>query len=155
VRRRPLAALALALAAGGAGAEGPAAAKLVLDPLDVRGVQRSLAAVVEQRVCQALQDRSPGVDLVCPEDVAAAASIARQDAIMGRCSSEDCMKHVEDLEAGPRRVKGSIERDAKGIVLSLTLRDGAGDPRTVSDRLPEDLDALLARVSPLVGKLLP
>jgi len=155
VRPRRLAVLILALAAPEVRAQGPVAAKLVLDPLDARGVQRSIAAVVEQRVCQALQERSPGVDLVCPEDVAAAASIARQDVIMGRCSTEECMKHVEELKASPRRVNGRIERDAKGLVLSLVLSEGAGEPRTVSERLPEDLDALLARIPPLVRKLLP
>jgi hypothetical protein len=155
VRPRLLPALAALLVASAARPGGGASSKLALDPLDVRGVQRSIAAAVEQRVCQALQDRSTGVDLVCPEDVAAAASIARQEAIMGRCATEDCMKRVEEMKAAPRRVTGFIERGAKGIVLSLTLREGAGEPRTVSERLPEDLDALLGRISPLVEKLLP
>jgi hypothetical protein len=149
-------ALALVALAGAAGAgDGRAAAKLALDPLDVRGVQRALAAAVEQKLCQALHERAPAADLVCPEDVAAAASIARQEVILGRCTSEECMKRVEDMRIAPRRVNGWIERDAKGIVLSVTLRDGEAPPRTVSERLPEDLDPLLARIPGIVEKLLP
>jgi hypothetical protein len=136
-------------------AEAPAPRKLALDPLAVRGgVEPSLASVVEQRLCQALAEAAAGADLVCPEDVAAAASMARSEALMGRCPSDECMKKVEELRAAPRRVGGFLERDGKGLVLTLVLReDGVPDPRTASARLPQELDGLLAGVPGLVKKL--
>jgi hypothetical protein len=146
--------LALAARAEGPDPEGAPRPKLVLDPLDVRDVQRSLAAAVELRACQALAEASPGVDLVCPEDVAAAAAIARQDAVMGRCSSEECLKRVEEMRASPRRVTGSLVRDGKGLLLRLDLRTGLSEPRTASARLPDDLDAMLSAVPGLVRQLL-
>jgi len=158
-RRAALALAALLVVAappGIARGEEPAAAhpKLVLDPLDAKGVQPSLASAVEGRVCQALGDASPGVDLVCPEDVAAAMTIARQDALMGRCASEECMRRVEEMKAGPRRVTGAIRPDGKGLLVRLDLREGMKEPRSVEAHLPGDLDALFAGVPVLVQKLL-
>jgi hypothetical protein len=153
-----LLALALAVAPALVPAEGPpepaAPQKLVLDPLDLRDVQKALGAAVELKVCQSLSEASPGVDLVCPEDVAAAMAIARQDAVMGRCASEDCVKRVEEMRAGPRRVTGALVRDGKGVSLRLDLREGMKEPRTVQARLPEDLEALLGAVPALVRQLL-
>lgn len=158
----PRAALALAVAlavaapAGSSRGEEPAVTrpKLVLDPLDAKEVQASLAMAVEGRVCQALGDASPGVDLVCPEDVAAAMTIARQDALMGRCSSEECMRRVEEMKSGPRRVTGAIRPDGKGLLVRLDLRDGMKEPRSVEAHLPGDLEALFAGLPGLVQKLL-
>jgi len=149
-------ALAVSAPSGPSRGDEPAAPrpKLVLDPLDAKEVQRSLASAVEGRVCQALGEASPGVDLVCPEDVAAAMTIARQEALMGRCATEECMRRVEEMKAGPRRVTGAIRPDGKGLLVRLDLRDGMKEPRSVEAHLPGDLDALFAGLPGLVQRLL-
>ncbi|MFO0580915.1 MAG: hypothetical protein U0229_01440 [Anaeromyxobacter sp.] len=146
---------ALALAALAAAGEGGPAQKLVLEGLDAREAPRPLAGLVEQRLCQALGERLANADLVCPEDVAAATEMARNDAIMGRCSSDACLDRVEEMRRAPRRLSARMARDGKGWLLTLVLRtDGEPEPRIAKARLPDDADAILSRVPDLVKQLL-
>jgi len=138
-----------------AGADPAAPTKLVLEPLEVRDAPRPLATLLEQRICLALAELQPGVDLVCPEDVAAASTMARNDAIMGTCRSDACMERVEAMRKAPRKVTGSLARDGKALLLTLVLRvDGVTEPRLAKAKLPDDVEAALARVPALVKELL-
>lgn len=152
-----LAAVALALAGGAARAEGadaPKKVKIGLDRLRALGVSPALAEAVEERVCAALSQAS-GADVVCPSDVAAAAVLAKNAAVFGECATDDCLRRVEAVKAADRRVTGAIEKGEKGLVLSLQITDPGGPgPRTV-ERLPEDLDAIEARIPGIVKKLFP
>ena len=159
--RPPAAALAMA-AAGAlalcAAAEEPAPSRprerISLERLRASGVSPALVEVIEERLCAALPEAS-GAEVVCPADVAAAAELARQSALLGECKSEECMKRVEAVRAADRRVTGAIDRSERGLVLSLQLEGPAGaGPRQV-ERLPEDLDALVARIPAIVKKLFP
>ena len=148
------AALGLALA-GGARADDPAAprSRIALDGLRAAGVSQVLAAAVEERVCAVLVEVSDA-DVTCPSDVAAAALLARNAALFGECRSDDCMKRVEAMQRADRRVSGSLERGEKGVVLSLQITGPDGPGTRVVERLPEDLDELLARLPAAVRKLL-
>jgi hypothetical protein len=137
------------------GADPTAPQKLVLEPLEVRDAPRPLATLLEQRVCQALAEQVPGAELVCPDDVAAASTMARNDAIMGTCRSDACMERVEEMKKAPRKVTGSLAREGKALLLTLVLRvDGVAAPRVVKAKLPDDLEPALARVPALVKELL-
>jgi len=137
-----------------AGTDPAAPQKIVLEPLEVRDAPRALATLLEQRICQALAELQPGVDLVCPEDVAAASTMARNDAIMGTCQSDACMERVEAMRKAPRKVAGSLAREGKVLVLTLVLRvDGIAEPRLAKAKLPDDVEAALARVPALVREL--
>ena len=150
-------AAALALAAGAARAEDGRPARKVkigLERLRAVGVSPALAEAVEERVCAALAQVS-GADVVCPSDVAAAALLAKNAAVFGECATDECIRRVEALAAADRRVSGAIEKGEKGLVLSLQLTDPSGPgPRTV-ERVPEDLDAIAARIPGIVKKLFP
>jgi hypothetical protein len=159
--RRARVALALAVAgtlAAGVAAGEPAPprpkARIALERLRAPEVSPALVEVVEERICSALGEAS-GADVVCPADVAAAAELARQSALLGECKSEECLKRIDAVRAADRRVTGAIDRSEGGLVLSLQLEgpSGAG-PRRV-ERLPEDLDALVARIPVVVKKLFP
>jgi len=153
------AALAVALCAPGAprGDEAlPAPKKLrvALDKLRAVGVAAALAEALEERVCAALADVSQA-DVVCPSDVSAAVFLAKNAVVFGECQSDDCLRRVDALRSADRRVSGAIERGEKGLVLSLqiTAPDGAG-PRVV-ERLPDDVEAMMARLPAAVQKLFP
>ena len=151
------AAFGLALAAGsGARGEEPAPVRRVrigLDKLRAGGVSEVLAEAVEERVCAALVEVADA-DVTCPSDVAAAAALAKNAAVFGECRSDDCMKRVEAMKAADRRVSGSLERAEKGVVLSLQITGPDGPGPRVVERLPEDLDEILARLPAAVRKLL-
>jgi hypothetical protein len=149
------AALGLALA-GAVRAEEPFAPRRVrigLDRLRATGVSQVLAEAVEERVCAVLAEVADA-DVTCPSDVAAAALIARNAALFGECRSDDCMKRVEAVRTADRRVSGSLERAEKGVVLSLQLSATDGPGTRVVEKLPEDLDEILARLPAAVRKLL-
>jgi hypothetical protein len=151
-----VAAVAL-VAAGGARAEdakAPARVRVGLDRLRAAGVSPALAQAVEERVCAALGEL-PRVEVVCPSDVAAAAILAKNAAVFGECASDDCMRRVEAANAADQRVSGALEKGEKGVVLSLQLSTPAGPGPRVVEKLPEDLDAIAAKVPRLVKKLFP
>jgi hypothetical protein len=146
----------LALAAGGlpsAAEEGQAKVRVALDRLRTAGVPDAFAAAVEERLCAALGARAE-LEVVCPSDVAAATVLARNAALFGECRSDECMKRVEAVKAADQRVSGAVEKGAEGIVLSLQLTRADGPGPRVVERLPDDLDAVLARVPALVKRLL-
>lgn len=133
--------------------EGPARVRLALDRLRTAGVPDGFAAAVEERLCAALGARAE-LEVVCPSDVAAATVLARNAALFGECRSDDCMKRVEALKAAEQRISGALERSGKGIVLSLQLTRADGPGPRIVESLPDDLDAVLARVPALVKRLL-
>jgi hypothetical protein len=155
-----LAGLALATAGGAPRAEdgkdpkAPAKLRIALDRLRPAGVTPAFAAAVEERVCAALAEL-PALDVVCPSDLAAAAVLAKNAAVFGECASDDCMKRLDEVKAADRRVSGAVERGGKGLVLSLQVTGPDGPGPRVAERLPEDLDAILAKVPGLVKKLFP
>lgn len=159
---RGAAALALALAlCGGARAEEPEEAKaaprrkVALDPLRVNGVAPALAQAVEDRVCALIGDLADA-DVVCPSDVAAAATLARTAVVLGECQSDECLRRVDAVKRADRRVTGALERGEPGsLVLSLQVTSEAGPGPRLVEKLPEDLDALVARLPALVKKLFP
>lgn len=156
------AALAVALAAGlcaarVARAEDASPAprlRIALDPLRAVGVDPALAEAVEERVCAAIAE-AVEADVVCPSDVAAVALVAKNAMVFGECQSDECLRRVEEVRSADRRVGGALERGEKGLVLTLhvTAPDGPG-PR-VLERLPADVDALMARLPGAVKKLFP
>jgi hypothetical protein len=152
------AALALGLLAGADAraedAKAPAPVRVGLDRLRVAGVSPALAQAVEERVCAALGER-PGLEVVCPSDVATAALLARNAAVLGGCQSDDCMKRVDEVKAADQRVSGAVEKGEKGIVLSLQLTKQTGPGPRVVERLPEDLDAIAAKIPGIVKRLFP
>ena len=155
-RALAVAALGLALAGGAHAEEPPAPGKVRvgLEKLRASGVTPAYAEAVEERICAALAEL-PRLEVVCPSDVAAAAVLAQRAAIFGECRSDDCMKKVEAMKAADRRVTGALERAEKGLVLSLQVTAPEGPGPRVTERVPEDLDALLAKVPAIVKKLFP
>ena len=156
---RALAAAALALALAGEAAraedaKAPPRVRVALDPLRAVGVSPALAEAVEERICAALAER-PGLDVVCPSDVAAAALLARNAALFGECQGDECLRRVDAVRAADRRVGGAVERGERGIVLSLQLTGPGGPGPRVVERLPEDLDGIVARIPAVVAKLFP
>ncbi len=151
------AALALAPAARPADPSDPVPApkklRVALDKLRTSGVAAALGSVVEEQVCAALADGGR-VDVVCPSDLAAAAAIAKSAMAFGDCQADDCMGRLEAFQNADRRVGGALERVDGGIVLSLQIAGPAGPGPRVSEKLPEDLDALVARIPAIVKKLL-
>jgi hypothetical protein len=154
--RAPLAAAALALAAAGAGEPTAArpAPRTALDPLRVDGVSPALAGIVEERVCAALSEAARG-EVVCPADVQAATALAKAAMVFGECGSDECLRRVDQALGADRRVAGTLARGEKGVVLSLQLTAPEGPGPRVAETLPEDVDALVARIPPLVQKLFP
>lgn len=151
-------ALAVAAPASASAAEAkPASAplRIALDRLRAAGIAPALAAVVEERVCAALAEVSHA-EVVCPSDVEAAAALAKTAMAFGECQSDECLRRVDALRSADRRVTGAVERGEKGIVLSLQLAgpEGAAGARVV-DKLPEDVDALVAEIPAVVQKLFP
>jgi hypothetical protein len=148
-----VAALALAGAAH-AGEAAPAAPRTALDPLRVAGLPAALAQAVESRICAALADAARG-EVVCPADVEAAAALAKTAMVFGECRADECLRRVDALRSADRRVAGSLERGEEGVVLSLQLSTPEGPGPRVVETVPEDVDALVARIPALVGKLFP
>lgn len=151
--------LALALAAAGALASGgepapPAKDRIALERLRATGVAAALVETIEDRVCVALAEASGG-EVVCPADVAAAAELARRSVAFGECTTEACLERVDAMRAAARRVTGTLDRAERGLVLSLRLEGPSGPGPRVVERLPEDLDALVARIPAVVKKLFP
>jgi hypothetical protein len=158
VTPRALAAAALGLALAGAARADepspPAKVRVALEKLRASGVAPALAEAVEERVCAALGEL-PKLEVVCPSDVAAAALLAQRAVIFGECSSDDCVRSVEAMRAADRRVTGAVEKGEKGLVLSLQITAPEGPGRRVAEKVPEDLDGLLAKVPAVVRKLFP
>jgi hypothetical protein len=158
IRRAAAAAAALGLAlAAPAPAEDPkppARVRVGLDPLRVAGVSPAFAEAVQDRLCVALGE-VPGVDVTCPADVAAAALLARNAVVFGECQQDECLKRVDAVRSADRRVSGALERGEKGVVLSLQISGPSGPGPRVVERLPEDLDAVVARLPAAVRKLFP
>lgn len=155
IPRALAACVVVALAATGAARAddaAPAKIRLALDPLRVQGVAPALARIVEERVCAALAER-PGLDVVCPADVAAAALLARNAAVFGDCASDDCMKRLDEVKAADQRVSGAVEKGEKGIVLSLQLTTAKGPGPRVVEKLPEDVDAIAGKIPGIVKRL--
>lgn len=150
--------LALAAVAGGGAraedAKATARVRVALDRLRAGGISPALTQAVEERVCAALSER-PGLEVVCPADVAAAALFARNAALLGECATDECLQRVERAKAADRRVTGALERGEKGVVLSLQVTGPEGPGPRVVERLPEDLDAILAKVPAAVKRLFP
>ena len=146
--------LALALAGAGRAEDAGAAAKprIALERLRAVRVSDALADAVEHRVCAALAEVAKA-EVVCPSDVAAAAQLAREAMLFGECRSDDCLRRVDAIGSAERRVGGALERGDGGLVLSLQLTGPGGPGPRVVERLPEDLEALLARVPAAVKKL--
>jgi hypothetical protein len=158
VRALAPAVLAAALAfTASARAEDPAAPKklrIALDTLRTTGVAVALGSLVEDQVCAALGDAARA-DVVCPADVAAAAALAKSAMAFGECQSDDCLRRLDAFQSTDRRVSGALERTDKGVVLTLQLAGPAGSGPRVVERLPEELDALVARIPAIVQKLFP
>lgn len=126
--------------------------RIALDPLRAPGISEALAEVIQGRICAALAEASRA-EVVCPSDVAAAAELARQAAIFGECSTDACLERVDALRAADRRVTGAIERTGEGLFLSLQLTGPGGPGPLLAERLPEDLDVLVASIPGFVKKL--
>jgi hypothetical protein len=175
VTRPGLAALALLLAAPAWGGEGPATAppggattaasppagpaapgrtqRLRLHPLEARGLSAALAGLVEARLCQALAEAG-GLEVVCPEDAAAAAALARQEALLGGCASDECLRRVARATEAALEVRGRLAREGSGLRLSLTLTGPGGRRSSAQAALPAELEPLVARLGPLARQLL-
>lgn len=151
--------LACAIAIPGpARAEGaeaaPARPRIALEGLRSTGVAPVLRDLVEERVCTAIGEASRA-DVVCPSDVAAVAAAARSQLMFGECRSDECLGRVDAFRSADRRVSGALERGEDGLVLSLQLAGPEGPGPRIVEKLPEDLDALVARVPAVVKKLFP
>lgn len=131
----------------------PQQARIALERLRAPGISEALAEVIQGRVCAALAEVSRA-EVVCPSDVAAAAALARQAALFGECATDACLARVDALRAADRRVTGAIERTGEGLFLSLQLSGPGGASPLLVERLPEDLDALVAAIPGFVQKLL-
>lgn len=144
----------LPAAAAAADAVSPPALRVALRTLRSEGVEPSLAALVQSAVCAEI-GRQKGVEAVCPEDLAAAAELARSSVAFGTCTSEECLRRVEALARADRRVTGEVSRAGDGLLLSLELWDGeATRPRRkVAERIPADPKALLGRIPEVVQNL--
>ena len=153
-----LVAAALAAAsppAGGAGAAGDQGARRVaLERLRSRGVSSALAEAVEERLCSEIA-RAARAEAVCPGDVAAAVAVARRAALLGECASDDCLRRVEVARAPERRVSGALAQGDKGLVLTLQVTTGAGPGPRIVEKLPADLEALMARLAGVADRLFP
>lgn len=154
-RGRLAAALLAGLAAAAARAgDAPAPRRLALEKLQARGVSVPLAEVVEERICQALNEVSRA-EVICPSDLATVAALARTATMFGECTTDDCVKRVDDAAAAERRVRGALRRGEQGLVLELALVGPDGTLGQASGGLPEDVEALVARVPAIVKKLFP
>ncbi len=144
----------LPAAAAAAAAPGPAAPRVALRTLGSEGVEPALASLVQSAVCEAL-GRRKDVEAICPEDLAAAAELARSSVALGTCTSEECLRRLEELARADRRVTGEVSRAGGGLRLSLALWEGeaAAPKRKVSERVPADPKELLDRVPEVVQKL--
>jgi hypothetical protein len=145
---------ALGAPARGDGAPAAAAQRVALEKLSARGVSVPIAEVVEERICQALGEVAKA-EIVCPADVATVTALARTAGMFGECAADDCVRRVDAATAAERRVRGTLRRGEKGLVLELALVGPEGTLRQASDRLPEDVDAMVERVATVVKKLFP
>jgi hypothetical protein len=145
---------ALAVPARGDDAPAPAAKRVALEPLSARGVSVPIAQVVEERICQALGEAAKA-EVVCPADVATVTALAKTAGMFGECAADDCVKRVDAATAAERRVRGTLRRGERGLVLELALVGPDGLIRQASDRLPEDVDAMVEHVPAVVKKLFP
>ena len=152
--------LALLLAAflpvvAAAGDAVPAASlRVALRTLRSEGVAPALVSLVQSAVCTEI-GRQKNVEAVCPEDLAAAAEVARASAAFGTCASDECLRKLEELAKADRRVTGELSRAGDGLLLSLALWEGGATrpERKVSERIPSDPKALLDRVPEVVRAL--
>ncbi len=152
------AALAAAVVAGAARADQPPAAakklRIALEPLKAPAIAVALVSAVEEQICIEIAGAT-GAEVVCPGDIAAAAEAARQGAIHGQCSSDECLRRVDEMKVADRRVFASLERGGGGLVLSLQVVDPTGPGGRVVEKLPEDVDGLFSRLPGAVRKLFP
>ncbi len=146
--------LAALLPAAAAAAPAGAPLRVALRALRSEGVEPALASLVQSSVCGAM-GRQKDVEAICPEDLAAAAELARSSVAFGTCTSEECLRRLEELARADRRVTGEVSRAGDGLLLSLALWEGAAaaPKRKVSERIPADPKALLDRVPEVVQKL--
>jgi hypothetical protein len=82
------------------------------------------------------------------------ALVAKNAMVFGECQSDECLRRVEEARSADRRVGGALERGEKGLVLTLHVTAPDAGPR-VLERLPADVDALMARLPAAVKKLFP
>jgi hypothetical protein len=139
---------------GGEPAAPRAQGRIALDRLRAEGISDALVEAVQQRICAALAEIA-GAEVICPSDVAGAMQFARQAALFGECATDACLERVDALRAADRRVTGALQRDGRGLVLSLQITGPGGPGPRFVERLPEDLDALVARIPGAVKKLFP
>lgn len=154
--RLPLAAvLAVALAGAARAADGeaaPGAERIALDPLRAAGLPEGVREAVEDRICAALAEASKA-DVVCPSGIAAAALLAKQAVMFGECLPDECLRRVDAMRQADRRVAAALAQGERCLVLSLEITMRGGPGQRVLEKVPEDVDALLARVPDVVKKL--
>ncbi len=128
--------------------------RIALEPLKASAMEAALVAAVEEQLCAEMA-RATGAEVVCPGDVAAAAEAARQGAIHGECSTDECLRRVDALKAADKRVSASLERGEGTLVLALQLVDREGSGGRVVEKLPQDVEGLFSRLPGAVRKLFP
>jgi len=132
----------------------PAPLRVALRTLRAEGVEPSVASFVQSAVCTGI-GRQKDVEAVCPEDLEAAAEVARASTAFGTCTSDECLKKLEEVAKADRRVTGEVSRSGDGLVLTLALWEGeaARPERKISERIPSDPEGLLERIPEVVRKL--
>lgn len=63
------------------------------------------------------------------------------------------VRRVDAMRRADRRVSAVLARDERCLVLSLGITTREGPVRRVLEKVPEDVDARLARIPHLVKKL--
>jgi hypothetical protein len=162
--RATLAALLLLCGSALAG-EGPAtgkpapgsapagSARLRLHRLQAKDVLPVLVEAIESRLCQALAEASRA-EVICPEDLAAVAELARQEALLGSCESEECLRRAERAGEAGVQIHGRLVKEGDGLRLTLTLTGVGGRAGQAEASLPAALEPLAKRLGPLARALL-
>ena len=148
--------LASAAAAGLSwGGVAAAAEKVAVQAFQAKGVDQTVASIVESSFCSALSEEK--VDAMCPDALAALMQSAQLNAGMGgTCGDEDakCIEGLAKAADASRIATGQVSRLGDTFLLTVTLID-AGSKKVLvrATEKAGKAEDLLDKVKPLAKKV--
>ena len=132
-----------------------AAERVVVQPFSAKGVDATVASIVESSFCSALGEEK--VDALCPDALAAIMQNAQTKAgLGGNCGDEDaaCLEGLAKATDARRVVTGEVSRLGDTFLVTVTLLDAGTNKVLVrATEKASKAEGLLDKVKPLAKKI--
>jgi hypothetical protein len=129
------------------------AVKIAVRSFVAKGVDPSIAGVLETSFCSALGSES--LDVICPEEIKAIISMKQSQLGFGSCDDDEtCMKNIAKATEATRVVTGEVSKLGELYIVSVALLDAETSKviARASDKSSK-VEDLLEKVTGLAKKI--